>query len=535
VRPPSARDPHFRLTRGFTLIELGVVILIISIVLSFIIVASMGAAENARVRATQALITKLEIGLNERLSALTSVTPPVNGAHAWLASINPPGFAMGSLPLPWGLTSGQRAQVIARFDQMRMELPDVFYIQNYNPGNDDYIVNFAGLPYNPEGINVTGPLPYVLPLGHLMPRGFNPGPGDPPYTTNASDPNLPYWGPGAGMIGPGLGIYGASYTARGALHKLIGYGPEGIDGADNNGNGLVDEHSEGISNGDGGKIQAFLANHNHETARAEMLYALLVEGSGPMGSVFGKAEFKEGVDYRDTDNDGVPEFVDGWGKPLQFYRWPIYYGSPSVQLGAEIYGNTFQPRAPFPLDPNNQLVAPAWWGDLTDTTVPINPSFKALLFQRYFTSLIDPNYGAPSTVAGNYWDRTGGYGRRSFGCKFLVISGGPDQQVGLYQLSNDVVRQTGSGSQPDQVAALILGDPTPTDPANDYTPQQFGENWAVFVYESDEGSNPQAYIGYPRQRAIAQMVIDNVVPAPPRAALDNIDNHNLQLTVGGVR
>ena len=29
----------------------------------------------------------------------------------------------------------------------------------------------------------------------------------------------------------------------------------------------------------------------------------------------------------DTDGDGLLEFVDSWGRPLQFYRWPIYYVS----------------------------------------------------------------------------------------------------------------------------------------------------------------------------------------------------------------
>ena len=24
----------------------------------------------------------------------------------------------------------------------------------------------------------------------------------------------------------------------------------------------------------------------------------------------------------DTDNDGLPEFIDAWGQPLRFYRWP---------------------------------------------------------------------------------------------------------------------------------------------------------------------------------------------------------------------
>ena len=50
----NARRP-----RGFTLIELSVVILIIGLLLAFVLAASLAGAESARVRATQALITKL--------------------------------------------------------------------------------------------------------------------------------------------------------------------------------------------------------------------------------------------------------------------------------------------------------------------------------------------------------------------------------------------------------------------------------------------------------------------------------------------
>ena len=62
-------------------------------------------------------------------------------------------------------------------------------------------------------------------------------------------------------------------------------------------------------------------NHTHVTARSEMLYAILVEGRGPWGSVFSRDEFTD-REVQDTDGDGLPEFVDAWGQPLQFFRWP---------------------------------------------------------------------------------------------------------------------------------------------------------------------------------------------------------------------
>jgi hypothetical protein len=69
------------------------------------------------------------------------------------------------------------------------------------------------------------------------------------------------------------------------------------------------------------------------------------------------------------------EFVDAWGKPLQFFRWPILYRttssgasptwrrsprtSPTCTPGP--YTSVYENREVDPLDPNQQLVAPAWW------------------------------------------------------------------------------------------------------------------------------------------------------------------------------
>lgn len=54
---------------------------------------------------------------------------------------------------------------------------------------------------------------------------------------------------------------------------------------------------------------------------AEVLYWVLVKGNDfgafPGANIrFGSAELA------DTDEDGLPELVDGWKKPLRFYRWP---------------------------------------------------------------------------------------------------------------------------------------------------------------------------------------------------------------------
>src|SRR5262249_30327168 len=129
--------------------------------------------------------------------------------------------------------------------------------------------------------------------------------------------------------------------------------PLGCDGIDNDNNGFVDDYNEGTSNpvmsaGSNAeafsRVQTFVANHRHKTARSEMLYAILVNGKGPLGSSFTPEDFSAN-EVKDTEGDGVPEFVDAWGEPLQFYRWPIYHTSP-IQKGFSPlppYGGTTDP------------------------------------------------------------------------------------------------------------------------------------------------------------------------------------------------
>jgi hypothetical protein len=320
------------------------------------------------------------------------------------------------------------------------------------------------------------------------------------------------------------GIYGASYSARAALHELIGFNPLGTDGVDNNGNGYIDEVAEGT----GSDAQAtanlakFLANHQHVTARSETLYAVLVNGSGPLGSLFRPDDFTD-REVKDTDGDGVPEFVDGWGNPLQFYRWPIYYpgGSMTVALnaagtgysyefsgqrGSAAYQMNSEQREAYPFDQNKLLVSPAWFGQGMGSatgTVSANAGYV----MGYFTSLIDPSYGVSGVSATNYWDMSGTYPRAEYSAKFLVLSAGPDEQYGVNVIG---VNYSPSGGLN---ATNLIGVPS-TDP----TAAVLGENWAAFTN------------GFPNLAAL-----NNGVLAPPDEAADNITNLGLQNDAGGIK
>ena len=407
---------------GFTLVELLVVIAVIGILISLILVAAADGVRRAEERATQSLITKLEAALNDRLDALLNAQAPITQTHRNLAAIS-------------GTTNSydRRAQVIAQFDYIRAELPDVFFLNSAasdgpSPTNlISYPLNFAAVPYPLGNNNLYN---FVLPLGiGYDSTGVNPGGIVEPVTAGSAAPSIANQTPVTGM-------FGASFSAAGGLYKNLGYAPQGYDGVDNNGNGYIDELAEsGLS-----APPASLANHTHKTARSEMLYAILVEGLGPLGSAFSRDDFTA-KEVQDTDGDGLPEFVDAWGEPLQFYRWPIYYGGPQPngnifgtsdsQRGSLQYNGFSQPREQDPLDPNQMLMAPSWWAGASASV----PSGGAISFMNTFHSLIDPYPG--DTTTGTSWDRGGSYYRRAFFSKFLILSGGPDRIPGVPQFALD--------------------------------------------------------------------------------------------------
>ena len=481
-----------RARSGFTLLELLIVMTIIGIILSFVLLAGMDAARRAEERATQSLITKLEAALSDRLEALLQNRPEPNFTHAYLAAIwnsaaantNPPGLnPLGLIPSQFVVVNGQvlfdsngnpvinpalkasdRAQVIAWYDYIKSEMPDVFFVQTTAPASTGYPLNFAAVPI--KGTDNSGVLgtsaQVVLPLGNSLVNNPNGGSfGD----SNVSSQSL-------GIAGSG--IYGAAYEVAAGLYKNLGYLPTGYDGVDNDHDGFIDNWGEGVNNTNQALVTTHLQNHTHVTARAEMLYALLVEGTGPLGSIFNRDDFTD-REVQDTDGDGMPEFVDAWGQPLQFFRWPLLYHS-DLERGQNIAPDAttaqtwdllppyFDPvnaqREQDPLDLNQQLLAPGWWSSTGSggiaannnapqfvpytTQAPSNASAGMNAFQALFHTLCEP---LPSQGGASFWDRGGTYPlRRAFYSKFLILSGGPDQVPGVFLYADSDMAALGAGA-----------------------------------------------------------------------------------------
>ena len=122
---------------GFTLIELLVVMVIISILLALILAAAQAGAREAEIRATQALIIKLENALTDRIDAFSQLRIEPNAFHTKMANIY---NSTGNPIVPQSQVM-QRAQVLANYEYLRSEFPDVFFVQD--PGTYSYPVNFG--------------------------------------------------------------------------------------------------------------------------------------------------------------------------------------------------------------------------------------------------------------------------------------------------------------------------------------------------------------------------------------------------------
>lgn len=147
------------------------------------------------------------------------------------------------------------------------------------------------------------------------------------------------------------------------------------------------------------------------TESAELLYAFLTadtRGVGDAGTEFSTQEIQ------DTDDNGRMEFVDAWGRPLRFYRWPTRLMRPGGGSLDDTYADPLYGGAP---------------NDANKDPMSVSRGLQTL-------------YDLPLTgyPAGNYHDVDTYHTP-------LVVSAGPDGVLGLYE-PNDV----GNGG--------ILGQPT---------------------------------------------------------------------------
>lgn len=82
---------------------------------------------------------------------------------------------------------------------------------------------------------------------------------------------------------------------------------------------------------------------------SEYLYFVLTQYNGLGITPVGEDAFNSS-EVKDTDGDGLKEFIDGWGRPLRFYHWPSRlfrpYGVGTIQR--DVAGAFFSSLPPLP-------------------------------------------------------------------------------------------------------------------------------------------------------------------------------------------
>lgn len=460
--------------RGFTLVEILVVISIMIILVGLIATTARVGLNYANASATRVLIDSLDTAIEEKMKAYyaNNLSSPNITPYQILAGFDP--LTMQADP---NNPIGQRAAVLARLDSLRSAFPQSFseIVPNQSLVDALRSDNHAGFRANLDlGLNrlivpssaeqnsivgtATAPLlapdpamqsimiEYLVASKRIMSKAE--------FTATVDQfPN-----PNTQRLGGYANIVPNNQVSWSAVPHL--------DGQGNPRTGIT---ATGV--------------HNRETESAECLYLILqkdpvIEGIG--------AKF-----IKDTDGDGLLEFVDSFGKPIKWYRhapdlfayWievtQQYKSSSTQKLDLVLDADqVFEPVGDNSYDSQNVLydyqTANDWWanGGGSETFGPITAGSHKDLFEAFFGRLHraynrtnPPDYTAPIgssqaelTIAGDpvTGRNTAQNVPRPYPFRSVIVSAGGDGEFGLYSEQN-VATRAQENSIPNIYPALHMG------------------------------------------------------------------------------
>lgn len=180
------------------------------------------------------------------------------------------------------------------------------------------------------------------------------------------------------------------------------------------------------------------ANHKPETENAEVLYHLLTDPFS-VGTGLERSLSLSSREVVDSDNDGLMEVVDAWGKPLRFYRWPTRLIRPQPQ-GSETATQ----------DENGTITTSEDW------------FLSYGIFSEFFTFDMDPDDEFGTFISernqGTFtseWFENNIHTIETWHSP-LVVSAGEDGELGLYEPDDTV--NYGNLAQPDFSADHAMQD-----------------------------------------------------------------------------
>jgi prepilin-type N-terminal cleavage/methylation domain-containing protein len=329
---------------GFTLLELLVVIAVIALLMSTGLLVMGNILQSAREKATMATIVKVNGMLQERQEAFQRMMEK-KGPSAPIASI------------PALLRAVERGDLNASVTLLKLlQRTDLQgQTQFYLPEIDPAILDSASdRTWEAMGRKLCFRIKF--PMTFLEVCGFNGKPGTPDVDDDGNSFTdfrtdgipLPYYQYPDPME---LGLYqaGTSDVDRDDLEPYAT---------------LIRERMTDPS------------KHDPKTQSAAMLYLILTAGDFLGVPPVGNDQFSTS-EVRDTDGDGLLEFVDAWGEPLRFFRWPTRL----LRCGEDAFtGDTDgDGTTPEPAGPNNDFPDPRYAALMMDnlpvlvldTTLPL--------------------------------------------------------------------------------------------------------------------------------------------------------------------
>ena len=250
---------------SFTLVELLVVIVIISILAGMTMMALAGAQRDAEISKTQSTIRKINEVVLAKWEEFASRALPIELPGIVM---RPSASAGGRVPV-YGQEIA-RMRLVALRDLMRMEMPDRITDIYYRPTllhlEVVYDSTNRGLyPHPSAGVRALTNLPYPSLWSNYREKFFV------PPTPVLSTPYAPQF------------------------------------------------------------VGTFQPAWNPLNANAELLYFIVASSSS--NGIGGLEQFRDS-EIGDTDQDGYPEFVDAWGQPIRWIRWPAGADWSSINVSA---------------------------------------------------------------------------------------------------------------------------------------------------------------------------------------------------------
>lgn len=131
------------------------------------------------------------------------------------------------------------------------------------------------------------------------------------------------------------------------------------------------------------------------------------------------------TEVADTDGDGLKEFVDGWGKPLRFYRWPTRLIKPDGVTIDRTNASVFFDGLP--------STSAAGFNEVDPLNVDADdPQGRIQHEDNRSGNLLSPLFNASASYT------TGEYATMNTYWVPLIVSAGEDGILGLYEPSDEI-------------------------------------------------------------------------------------------------